>query len=89
MKTSKIKDRSRWPEQYRLTYKLPKDFDWSYKYCQSTTDEQAIDNFTEIFEHLRERLGKSDNPSKAPIFKAVERYNRFSDKWEEVVEYER
>ena len=85
---SKKEGQNKWPEEYRLTYKLPKDFDWSHKYCQATTDEQAVDNFTEIFEHLRERQHKSNDPSKAPVLKSVERHNRFSDKWEAVVKYE-
>jgi hypothetical protein len=74
-------DRSKWPQQYRLTYKLPSDFDWSYKYTQSTTDEQAIASFHGIFEHLRKRLGKSSDPKKAPLLKAVERYDKYEDKW--------
>jgi hypothetical protein len=73
--------RSQWPEQYRLTYKLPRDFTWSYKYTQSTTDEQAIDNFREIFVHLRDRLGKSSDAKKAPILKKVEKYDRHDKLW--------
>jgi hypothetical protein len=74
-------ERSKWPQQYRLTYKLPSDFDWSYKYTQSTTDEQAVSAFHGIFEHLRKRLGKSDDPKKAPIFRAIERYDKYDNKW--------
>jgi len=83
-KKKKIKNRSKWPEQYRLIYKLPKDYDWNKKYCQSTTDEQALESFHEMFEHLRTRHDKSDDPDKAPVFKKMEKYCRYTDDWNKV-----
>ena len=74
--------RSKWPVQYRLTYKLPRDFTWSYKYVHSTTDEQAIDSFYEIFEHLRDHYGKPDDP--LPVMKRIEKHNSYNDTWQDV-----
>ena len=81
---SKVEGRSKWPEEYRLTYKLPHQYSWSEKYCQATTDKQAVHSFCDIFTHLREKLDKSDIPSNRPVFDKIEKKNRFTDSWEEI-----
>lgn len=71
--------RSKWPVQYRITYKLPQHIGWSNKYLMATTDEQAIDGFAEMFEHLREKNGKPTDP--LPTVRRLEKFIAHRNKW--------
>ena len=74
-RSKRKKNQQKWPVEYRLEFKLPSDKMSSYKYCSASDDEQALDIFNEMFDHL--------NVTNHIII-TVERYDRYSDKWNNV-----
>ena len=72
------KNQQKWPDDYRLEYKLP---NWSedamitYKYCTALDDAQAMVIFNEMFAHQN----VIDY-----ITVVIEKYDKYADKWNNI-----